>query len=267
MEAALLDARCAGRVTRDMGGETGTASLVAHVLARCGATGTSDGGRGARADRRPAVRSRDALVVLDLQNDYCAFGGCFHGLGLIEPEATRAVADAASRLVDMARAANVLVVHVHTLQGRDLPATVRDRNRAQGRDKCVRAGSWGAKPFGPLPQSGEPIVVKRGYDPFLGTSLECDLRRRGVERLVVTGVFADVCVDALARTAYQLGFELVVARDATLPLERPLDACLKTMERYYNAQIVDAAVAAALLCSCEPETAPTPPWGRLAVGG
>jgi nicotinamidase-related amidase len=248
-----------------MGGETGTASLVAHVLASCAATFTSDAGRGVHAGRRAAVRSRDALVVLDLQNDYCAFGGCFHRLGLIEPEATRAVADAASQLVDMARAANVLVVHVRTLQGRDLPATMRDRNHAQGRDTCVLAGSWGAKPFGPQPQSGEPIVVKRGYDPFLGTSLERDLRRRGVERLIVTGVFADVCVDALARTAYQLGFELAVARDATLPLERPLEACLKTMERYYNAQIVDRA--AALFCSYEPEKASRPPWGWAAMGG
>ena len=267
METALLDARRSGLVTRDMGGETGTESLVAHVLARCAATASSNKGSGARAGRRAAPRSRDALVLLDLQNDYCAPDGCFHRLGLIEPEAMRPIAEAAARLADQARAAGALVVHVHTLQGEDLPATMRNRNHAQGRDTCVRPGSWGAKQFGPRPQPGDLTVVKYGYDPFLNTSLERDLRERGIECLIVAGVFTDICVDACARTGYQLGFELVVARDATLPLERPLEASLKTMERYYNARIFDAEAAAALFCSREPETASTPSYGQFAMGG
>ncbi len=119
---------------------------------------------------------------------------------------------------------------------------MRDRNHAQGRDTCVRPGSWGAKPFRPRQQPGDLIVVKHGYDPFLGTSLERDLRGAASSACFLAGVFTDICVDALARTGYQLGFELVVARDVTLPLDASLDASLKTMERYYNARISTATL-------------------------
>jgi nicotinamidase-related amidase len=236
------------------------------MLAHCAAASSLPKNNGSRVGRSAATRSRDALGVLDLQNDYCAPGGCFHRLGLVEPEAMRSMADAAARLVDRARAAGVPVIHVHTLQGDDLPATMSDRNRAQGRDACVRPGSWGAEPFGPRPQPDDLTIIKHGYDPFLGTSLERDLRSRGIERLFVAGVFTDICVDSLARTGYQLGFKLVVARDATLPLERSLDASLKTMERYYNALILDGGAAAELLCSAEPEIESAPAYEQLAVG-
>jgi nicotinamidase-related amidase len=223
------------------------------VLRRC-APGRSAGrsaerGPG-RADDRGAgdgARARDALLVVDLQNDYCAPEGCFHRLGLIDPARTRAVADAAARLVGAARTAGVCTTFVRTVQDESLHRNVRERNRAEGRADCVQRGAWGAEPFGPHPRPGDPVLVKRGYDPFLGTTLERDLHRRGVERLIVVGVFTDMCVDALARSAFQLGFEPVIVRDACLPLERDQDECLGFMQRYYGARVVDAAGAAALL--------------------
>ena len=254
METALLDARRVGLITRDMGGECGTAALVEHVLGAV-EQGASRGGHGARAG---AVRhaapggagaARGALLVIDLQNDYCAPEGCFHGLGLIDPARTRAVAEVVRRLVAAARVAGTPVVFVRTVQGDAAPATVRARNRAQGRADCVLPGSWGAEHFGPAPRPGEPVIVKHGYDAFLGTALERELRRRGVERVLLTGVFTDVCVDAAARTGYQLGFDSAVVREGTLPLERPQDECLGVMERYYGARVLDLEGALALLAA------------------
>ena len=246
MEAALLDARRAGLITRDMGGECGTAALVEHVLERI--ADSAPAGHAATGPARPADgRARSALLVVDLQNDYCAPDGCFHRLGLVEPERTREVAEVARRLVAGARTAGSPVVFVRTVQSEAAPANVRARLRAQGRADCVRPGSWGAESFGPTPRPGEPVLVKHGYDAFLGTTLERDLRRRGIERLVLTGVFTDVCVDALARTAYQLGFEVALVGEGTLPLERGQDECLDAMERFYGVRVVDAEGALSLL--------------------
>lgn len=249
MEAALLDARRAGLVTRDMGGECGTAALVEHVLGRV-AEGEPTGHAASGSARHAADgRARSALLVVDLQNDYCAPDGCFHRLGLVDPARTREVAEVARRLVAGARTAGSPVVFVRTVQSEAAPATVRARLRAQGRADCVRPGTWGAEQFGPTPRPGEPVLVKHGYDAFLGTTLERDLRRRGIERLVLTGVFTDVCVDALARTAYQLGFEVAVVGEGTLPLERGQDECLDAMERFYGARVLDAEDALSLLAA------------------
>ncbi len=86
-------------------------------------------------------------------------------------------------------------------------------------------------------------MSKLGYDAFIGTELETHLRARGIDHLVIAGVFTDVCVDALARTAFQKGFRVSVVADATLPLERAQDDALAFMTRFYDATIVPAADA------------------------
>jgi len=246
LEAALADARRAGRITPDMGGDASTGAVVAFALEHYSRAMSAPAPAAARA------RSGDALIVVDLQNDYCAEGGCFHGLGLVDPARARRVADVAERLIARARSAGVEVIFVRTVMGDAVPQTVQRRNQAEGRAECVRPGSWGAELFGPVPRAGERVVVKAGYDAFLGTQLERELRRRGVERLFVAGVFTEVCVDALARSAYQLGFEVVVVDDATLPLARAQAESLAFMQRFYGARVVDAEAAAKLLAAASP---------------
>ena len=238
LERVLGDARRAGRITPDMGGDASTGAVVEYVLERYAS--------GAERSAPARARRGDALVLVDLQNDYCAADGCFGRLGLIDPARTKQVAEAAERLATSARRAGVDVIFVRSVQGDALPETVRQRNRAAGRE-CVLPGSWGAAPFGPDARGGERVVTKSGYDAFLGTSLERDLRQRGIERLIVAGVFSDVCVDALARSAYQLGFQVAVVGDATLALEREQSECLAFMERYYGAHVLDAESAQKLL--------------------
>jgi nicotinamidase-related amidase len=64
------------------------------------------------------------------------------------------------------------------------------------------------------PRSGETVVVKDVNSGFTGTSLELDLRRSGVSRLVVTGYFTNMCVETTVRAAGNLGYETYLALDA-----------------------------------------------------
>jgi len=59
------------------------------------------------------------------------------------------------------------------------------------------------------------------------------------------GVFADVCVDATARTAFQKGFEVSVVSDGTIGLERPTADALAFMKRCYGARVATASEIAA----------------------
>jgi nicotinamidase-related amidase len=65
----------------------------------------------------------------------------------------------------------------------------------------------------PLP--GEPVVQKSVSSAFIGTSLEADLRRRGLTTLVVVGMQTNMCVSTTARMAGNLGFTTYVVSDAT----------------------------------------------------
>src|SRR5437660_8674990 len=65
----------------------------------------------------------------------------------------------------------------------------------------------------PLP--GEPVVQKSVSSAFIGTTLEADLRRRGLTTLVVVGMQTNMCVSTTARMAGNLGFATYVVSDAT----------------------------------------------------
>ena len=61
---------------------------------------------------------------------------------------------------------------------------------------------------------GEPIVYKHEPNSFLNTNLIEILQEWKTERLVITGMMTHMCVDATARAAVDLGFQVIVAEDA-----------------------------------------------------
>jgi nicotinamidase-related amidase len=61
---------------------------------------------------------------------------------------------------------------------------------------------------------GEPIVYKHEPNSFLNTDLLELLKGWEIERVVITGMMTHMCVDATARAASDLGFQVIVAEDA-----------------------------------------------------
>ena len=209
------------------------------------------------------VAAGTALVVVDLQNDFCAGPLAPARYGRDAAPLT-VVADNAALAVEEARAAGIEVVFVRFLgdpvhQG----ASWRRRDLALGkRPKCLD-GTWGAAFHRVAPAPGERVFTKPAvFDAFLSEGFEAHLRERGVERLVLAGLFADVCVDSTARTGFQKGFGITVLRDCTTSLHLPDDAVWRFMTLVYGARVVprtDASWRAAA-----PETGKDGPWTRPA---
>jgi len=61
---------------------------------------------------------------------------------------------------------------------------------------------------------GEPIVYKHEPNSFLNTNLLDLLKGWEIERIIITGMMTHMCVEATARAAVDLGFQVIVAEDA-----------------------------------------------------
>jgi nicotinamidase-related amidase len=136
-----------------------------------------------------------ALVIVDIQNDY--FPGGAHPL--VGPEDAAA---AARRVLDTARKRGEAVVHVqHVWDAPDAEFMRPDTDGIEIHESVA-------------PREGEPVVRKEHPNAFLDTTLEQELRERGVDHLVVCGMMTSMCVDATVRAAVDLGFEATVVHDA-----------------------------------------------------
>lgn len=179
--------------------------------------------------------TRTALVVIDLQRDFCSPGGYADKAG-IDIGPMQAVVANAVRLLHAARAAGLLVVHTregHLSDLSDCPATKLQRSVEAG----APIGSLG--PLGRLlvrgeqghdfvdavrPLSGEEVIDKPGYGAFHRTRLAQVLAARDIEQLIVCGVTTEVCVHSTLREAVDRGFACTTVGDATAASNPALQA-------------------------------------------
>jgi len=170
--------------------------------------------------------SRTALVVIDMQNDFCSPGGFGERLGNdIAP--TRAIIPTIRRLLKAAREAGLLIVHTregHLPDLSDCPPAKLERSRKQG------AGIGEEGPMGRLlvrgepghaivpelvPLEGETVIDKPGKGAFYRTELKGVLERGGIDSLILCGVTTHVCVHTTLREANDRGYRCLVPEDAT----------------------------------------------------
>lgn len=70
------------------------------------------------------------------------------------------------------------------------------------------------------PNKNEPLITKNVNSAFIGTQLEKNLRKKGIETLIIVGLTTDHCVSTTARMAGNLGFNVYVISDATATFDR-----------------------------------------------
>lgn len=153
----------------------------------------------------------DALIIVDLQRDFCA-GGKLPVPGADE------ITPLVNRLIVEAEAAGALVVATRDWHPRD-----HSSFKAFGGpwpEHCVQ-GSEGALFHPGLRLPPDALLVSKGerrepeqYSDFDATGLPESLHRRGVRRVIIVGLALDVCVRASALDAVRLGFETCVVMSA-----------------------------------------------------
>ncbi|MCY9662088.1 cysteine hydrolase [Paenibacillus chondroitinus] len=167
-----------------------------------------------------------ALVVIDMQNDFCSPGGFGELLGN-DISQTRAIIPKLQQVLAACREHGVLVIHTregHLPDLSDCPPTKLRRSRLQGAGigdegpmgRILVRGERGHEIVDELaPIEGELIIDKSGKGAFYRTPLDALLQERRIASLVLTGVTTHVCVHTTLREANDRGYECLVLEDGT----------------------------------------------------
>lgn len=178
----------------------------------------------------PLDLSRTALIVIDMQTDFCGPNGWIDRLGQ-SIENTRKPIGPIARLLEAARAAGMTIIHTregHRADLSDLNPVKRWRSRAHGvgigdesnLGRALTRGEPGHDIIPELyPEPGEIVVDKPGKSSFHATEFDNILRARGIEALIICGVTSDCCVQSTYRDAADLGYDCIVVTDGTQAVE------------------------------------------------
>ncbi|HEX4321935.1 MAG TPA: isochorismatase family cysteine hydrolase [Acidobacteriaceae bacterium] len=144
-----------------------------------------------------------ALIVIDLQK------------GIVGLPAAHPIADVVGRSAQLARA----------FRERGLPVVlVNVSDRAPGRTdqgplKFAFPPDWTELVPELEQQPGDYLVTKKRVGAFIGTTLDEYLRERGVTQIVLMGVATSAGVEATARSAYDLGYNVTLVVDAMTDMQ------------------------------------------------
>ncbi|ASN82961.1 cysteine hydrolase family protein [Deinococcus ficus] len=173
--------------------------------------------------------AQQALVIVDMQNDFLSPGGWTDASGL-DYRKCRAALPGVIRALEVARQRQMWVIWVYWHNRPDLrnlgaPTLYSFKHKPSQkgigemleRGPVLTEGSWGARMADellPLMRPEDVCVEKVRMNGFVGTHLEQVLRTQGIETLLFAGVNIDQCVTSTMEEAYFRDYNTVLIEDA-----------------------------------------------------
>ena len=189
-----------------------------------------------------------ALVVVDVQNDFCAEGGMMDresgDLSMVQAMVPRLV-----EFIEGARAARVPVLFIQNIYNSPgewylsdvwLEQAKRRRGGSYIDYKVCERGSWAGDFYQVRPGEGDIIINKHRFSAFQDTDLDLILRSRGIRTLIMTGIATNVCVESTSRDGFFRDYYIVFLSDLTATYAKAdHEATLRNIDRYFG-QVVPA---------------------------
>ena len=167
--------------------------------------------------------SSTAVLVVDMLKDFFSDGGAMvldGGDVLYEPH---------RELLGAARDKGMPVFWLN----QDLPP---DDSLFQTRAVHCLSGTWGAEIVDEIPVDASDIIIsKRRYSGFFQTTLDLNLRERGIDTVIVTGVVTNICVRSTVHDAFFLSYKVLVPEDLVMATsDQAQEVTLYDIETHYG---------------------------------
>ena len=188
----------------------------------------------ARINARPEPVEIDfqktAVVVVDMQNGFASKGGMLDIAG-VDIAGAPAVVRSIGAVVAAARRAGIPIVYLQMGFKPDLsnsggPSSPNWHKelalrlmdcRPELKGKLLVEGTWDFAIVDELtPRPEDLVIVKTRYSGFARTTLDAELRARGIRYLLFTGIATNVCVESTLRDAFFLDYWPILIHDAAM---------------------------------------------------
>ncbi len=195
--------------------------------------------------------SHTALIVVDVQNDFCAKGGALDKEGL-DVRLVQAMVPKLTNFINRVREVGLAIIYIQAINNTkdnrylsDVWLEQKKRRAKKGRYReypVCEQDSWGADFYGgikPLPE--EIVVNKHRFSAFIDTDFDLILRSKGIRTLIMTSVQTNVCVESTTRDGFMKDYYIVFLNDCTATTSEELhNNTLKTIDLYFG-EVVDSS--------------------------
>jgi nicotinamidase-related amidase len=149
-------------------------------------------------------KTKTALVVIDLQKGIASQPS--------KPYSAHEVIANAAKLVNIFRNNEMPVFLVHVITTKEtILNVISDESFSR---PSAPSPDWAEFVSEIAPTPKDIVIAKKQWGAFYGTDLELQLRRRGMDTIVLCGIATDFGVESTARFAYEYGFQQIFAEDA-----------------------------------------------------
>jgi ureidoacrylate peracid hydrolase len=203
-------------------------------------------------------KQHTALLVIDPYNDFISEGGKVWDRLKGVAEANQCVPHM-KQVLEAARKADIRVFYA--LHRRYRPGDyeswkyIAPIQKAAWSRKTFEYGTWGGEIRSEFkPKSGDIVALEHwGSSGFANTDLDLQLKKHGIQQLIVMGLIAHTCVEATVRYAAELGYEVTMVKDATASYsDKEMQAALDVNIPNYASAIVTTDEVVESIASLNP---------------
>ena len=162
------------------------------------------------------------LVVIDMQNGFCAPGGSYGKFGA-DLTLYREIIPNIRKMIDAAHELRIPVFYAQQVRepsGIDLLTRMhriipkRRLEYSENLRSCL-IGTWDAETIDELaPGKNDHVVIKRRDSIFQDTEFELWLRSLGADTVIYTGIDTCICVENSLREGFNKGYDVILVEDA-----------------------------------------------------